>query len=130
MRTGSIVAALFGVVLVAAGVVLVAFLFIGRGTENTATNSGDPEGFNVPKVSAEREQAADEAAGGPEDKTLTVSKMARVENAAVPDDAGDDEEALGENAAIHLKGTDSPGKRIPTCTWQATALATRTLGGG
>ncbi len=40
--------------------------------------------------------------------TVTVPKMARVENDIVPDVAGDNEEALGENAAIHLKGTGFP----------------------
>ncbi len=114
-------------ILVTIGVVLVAFLFIGRDTDSTATNSGDPKGFNVLEVGAEREQAADEAAVDPEDKilTYTVPKMARVESAAVPDATGDDEGTLGENAAILLP-RDFPGRRRLTCTWRITALATRT----
>ncbi len=34
--------------------------------------------------------------------------MARVSNAIVPDTDGEDEEALGSHAAIHLKGTGFP----------------------
>ena len=34
--------------------------------------------------------------------------MDSIEDDAVPDAAGGDEEALGENAAIHLKGTGFP----------------------
>jgi sortase A len=48
--------------------------------------------------------------GGPEDKTLTVTvpKMSRFKNDKVPDAAGSDEEALKNNAAIHLRGTGFP----------------------
>ncbi len=76
------------------------------GSGNTATNSSDPGAFNVPEVETRRETQT----GGPEDKTLRVSipRMARVADAAVPDADGDDEEALGQNAAIHLKGTGFP----------------------
>lgn len=101
--------ALAGVVLVTGGVVLIAYLFLGRGPGSTATNSGDPGGFNVPEVGTAKETRS-EAAGGPEDKTLTITipKMARIEDDAVPDAGGDDEQALEENAAIHLKGTGFP----------------------
>lgn len=51
-----------------------------------------------------------DAAGGPQDKTLklTIPKMNRIENDAVPDAAGDDEEKLKGYAGIHLKGTGFP----------------------
>ncbi len=51
-----------------------------------------------------------DSAGGPEDKTLelTVPKMKRLENDAIPDAAGDDEETLKGYAGIHLKGTGFP----------------------
>jgi sortase A len=78
--------------------------------EGTATDEGDPEGFNVPEVEAPREGSQNAAAGGPEDKTLTVTipKMSRVENATIPSTVGDDEQALKDNAAIHLEGTGFP----------------------
>lgn len=58
-------------------------------------------------------QSADEGANQadvPEDKTLTITipKMARVQEATIPDTQGNDEQALRENAAIHLQGTGFP----------------------
>lgn len=51
-----------------------------------------------------------DSAGGPEDKTLklTIPRMKRIENDAIPDAAGDDEEKLKGYAGIHLKGTGFP----------------------
>jgi sortase A len=71
-----------------------------------STVESEPEGFNVPAV----EQAATQDSGGPEDKTLkvTVPAMSRMDNDTVPDAKGDDEKALKENGAIHLKGTGFP----------------------
>jgi len=85
-------------------VALIGSFFLGTGS--TATNEKDPQGFNVPNIDG----ASQVAVGGPEDKTLTVTipDMARVKDATVPDAAGDDEEALRNNAAIHLKGTGFP----------------------
>ncbi len=109
-RIRSVVFGLVSLGMVVAGVALVGFFlwgFLGQGSENTATNKGEPAAFNVPELENKQKAAA---AGGPEDKTLklTVPKMARVEDATVPDTAGDDEEALKDNAAIHLKGTGFP----------------------
>jgi sortase A len=107
LRIRSVVSWGLSLAMVGAGLVLVAFFFLGRGPEEgTATNEGDPQGFNVPEVAAPREAAA----GGPEDETLTVTipEMSRVENATVPSTAGDDEQALKDNAAIHLEGTGFP----------------------
>ncbi len=109
MRIKSIVSWLVALVLISIGVTaLAAFCLLGEDPENTATNNSNPEGFNVPDIDAEQQNAQD--TGGPQDKSLsiTVPKMDRVEDATVPDAAGDDEEALGNYAAIHLKGTGFP----------------------
>lgn len=113
MRVKSLASGFLSLTLVGAGLALVAvFLmsFLGGGGDtaagDTATNDRDPGGFNVPELDA----SGQEAAGGPEDKTLsvTIPGMARVEDARIPDAEGDDEAALKENAAIHLKGTGFP----------------------
>ncbi len=96
---------LLSLALVVAGVALIASYFLLQ-EETTATNSSNPQGFNVPKISSTQQPYI----GGPEDKTLTVTipKMTRVENASVPYTSGDDEPALKEHAAIHLEGTGFP----------------------
>ncbi|MBA3473465.1 MAG: class E sortase [Rubrobacter sp.] len=106
MRAKRLIVGVLSIALLAIGVVLIAYLIMGLGSSNTATNSSDPGAFNVPEVETTQETQT----GGPEDKTLRVSipRMARVADAAVPDADGDDEEALGQNAAIHLKGTGFP----------------------
>ena len=108
MRVKSCVSGLVSLVLIAAGVSLVAYFFLSAGWGDTATNAKDPAGFNVPEIGASREKAL--APGGPEDRTLTVTipKMARIRDDRVPDASGTDEGALRENAAIHLKGTGFP----------------------
>lgn len=96
--------------LIAGGLAILAIYFLGQNPVSTvtATNSENPEGFNVPEISSARENS--QVAGGPADKTLqvTIPAMSRVEDATVPDATGDDEQALKENAAIHLKGTGFP----------------------
>ncbi len=106
MRAKRLIVGVLGIALLAIGVVLIAYLIMELGSGNTATNSSDPGAFNVPEVETTQETQT----GGPEDKTLRVSipRMARVADAAVPDADGDDEEALGQNAAIHLKDTGFP----------------------
>ena len=88
---------------------LVGLRLLWQPADGTATNSSDPAGFNVPEVETAQEQES-EALEGPEDRTLkvTIPAMARVDNATVPDADGDDEDALGGHAAIHLKGTGFP----------------------
>ena len=110
MRLRRTILSLLSLALVVAGVALIASYFLMQ-EETTATNSSNPQGFNVPKISSTQEPYI----GGPEDKTLTVTipKMTRVENASVPYTSGDDEPALKEHAAIHLEGTGFP--------WQAEA---------
>ena len=53
---------------------------------------------------------APEQAEAPEDTTLklTVPKMANIKDDDVPYTTGDDEEALRDNAGIHLEGTGHP----------------------
>jgi sortase A len=105
-RIRRVVLPLVSLALVVAGVVLIASYFLMQGQESTATNSNNPKGFNVPKVSSTPETDV----GGPEDKTLTVTipKMIHVENASVPNASGEDEPALKDHAAIHLEGTGFP----------------------
>ena len=113
MRMRRLIVGVVSVVVVAIGVALIAASVMGIGSDNTATNSDDPAGFNVPEVgSAETTTQAGtaEGVGEPEDKTLkvTIPKLARVEDGNFPDAAGDDEEALKSNKGIHLKGTGFP----------------------
>ena len=53
---------------------------------------------------------APEQAQAPEDTTLklTVPKMANIKNDTIPYTTGDDEQALHDNAGIHLDGTGHP----------------------
>jgi sortase A len=113
VRAKSIMSGLVSLVLIAAGVFLVAYFFLSPGWEDRAANAGDPTGFNVPEIGASREEAP-AAPGGPEDRTLTVTipEMARIRDDRVPDAAGTDERALRENAAIHLKGTGFPWQEV------------------
>src|SRR5215203_1191077 len=89
--------------MIVAGVALIASFFLAGHLDSTATNSDNPGGFNVPKLE-------NTSSTVPSDKTfeLTVSAMARIENDEVPYTAGDDEEALKSHAAIHLEGTGFP----------------------
>jgi sortase A len=108
LRAKRVISSIVSLGLVGTGVVLMAIFalgFFGITSESTATNAGDPRGFNVPDLG--NEQAG---AGGPEDKTLTltVPKMDRLQEATVPDATGGDEEALKENAGIHLRSTGFP----------------------
>ena len=102
-----VVLGIVGLALIGSGIAFAAYFFIYSGAENTATNSGDPQGFNVPEVEIAREE---QTAGGPEDKTLTITvpKMARIEDDAIPDAEGDDEESLKNYAGVHLRGTGFP----------------------
>jgi sortase A len=96
-------------IMIAAGVALIASFFLAGRLDSTATNSDNPGGFNVPKLET---SPPDEntSSTGPQDKTLalTVPAMSRVENDDIPYTAGNDEEMLKSNAAIHLEGTGFP----------------------
>ncbi len=109
-QTKNIVSWILSLVMIAAGVALIASFFLAGSLSGTATNSADPGGFNVPKL----ETADDGGATGPKDKTLklTVPKMSQIKNDTVPNVASNDtpafESALGSHAAIHLAGTGFP----------------------
>jgi sortase A len=108
-RTRSIVSWGLSLIMVAAGVALIASFFLAGRLDSTATNRDNPGGFNVPKL----ETVPDEnttSSTGPNDKTLelTVPTMSRIENDDIPYATGTDEEALKSHAAIHLEGTGFP----------------------
>lgn len=105
MRIGRSIGWVFSLLLFGAGLVLVVFFFLGQ---SSASNDPDPGGFNVPDLGSAQDQYA--TSDGPIDKTLTITipKMNQIENDVVPDAVGDDEQALKESAAIHLKGTGFP----------------------
>lgn len=99
---------LASLVLVGAGLALMASFFLVQNPGSTATNGPDPGGFNVPDLGGAPQEPS--AVGGPADKTLkiTIPAMRQIEDDAVPTATGDDERALKENAAIHLEGTGFP----------------------
>ena len=106
-----------GLAMLAAGVALIGYFFVGLASGGTATNSDDPSGFNVPKLQAGGGASGSAGANagangeaGPEDKTLrlTVPAMSRIEDDEIPSTSGDDEAKLKEYAAIHLEGTGFP----------------------
>ena len=97
--------------MLAAGVALIGYFFVGlTAAGDTATNSGNPSGFNVPRLETTQGNEETTGAAGPEDKTLklTVPAMSRIENDEIPSTSGDDEVKLKEYAAIHLEGTGFP----------------------
>ncbi|MDQ3377628.1 MAG: class E sortase [Actinomycetota bacterium] len=95
--------------MIVAGVALVATFFFGRSLQDPATNAQDPGGFNVPQLEYDS-QATSKDAAGPKDKSLklTVPDMSRVDGVDIPQASGSDTEALDSNAAIHLEGTGYP----------------------
>jgi len=107
-RAKTAISWVLSLVMIVAGIALIASFFLAGRLNSTATNSDDPGGFNVPKL--ETTENENTSSTGPEDKTLklTVPAMARIENDDVPYTTGDDEEALKTNAAIHLEGTGFP----------------------
>jgi sortase A len=84
----------------------------GGGSEDSANAPQDSA--NAPKEPAQeepKEEPKEEpAADAPEDTTLklTVPKMANIKDDNVPYTTGDDEQALHDNAGIHLDGTGHP----------------------
>jgi sortase A len=85
-----------------------------------AACGGSGDSANAPSKPEQEEQRAEPsgdepqeetpAAEAPEDTTLklTVPKMANIKDDDVPYTTGDDEEALHDNAGIHLEGTGHP----------------------
>jgi sortase A len=107
-RVRSVVSWVLSLLMIAAGVALIASFFLAGRLDSTATNSDNPGGFNVPKL--ENKPDENTSSTGPEDKTLelTVPAMSRIENDDIPYTTGTDEEALKTHAAIHLEGTGFP----------------------
>ncbi|CAN5827603.1 hypothetical protein BH18ACT11_BH18ACT11_18940 [soil metagenome] len=107
-RARNIVTWVLSLIMIAAGVALIASFFLAGRLDSTATNSDNPGGFNVPKLETTKDENTSSA--GPEDKTLelTVPAMSRIENDDIPYTTGTDEEALKSHAAIHLQGTGFP----------------------
>ena len=105
-RTRNIISWILSLAMIGAGVALIGSFFLA-GTSITATNSADPGGFNVPKLEPARDAGP---VMGPEDQTLklTIPAMSRIEDDAIPNTTGTDEEALKTHAAIHLEGTGFP----------------------
>jgi len=109
LRIKNLISWLISLVMVGAGIALIATIFLGQTPQSAATNSSNPSGFNVPKLGASQNAQGGEDQG-PQDKTLelTIPKMRMIEDDTVPDAAGDDERALKDHAAIHLEGTGFP----------------------
>ncbi len=107
MRIKNVVSWFLTTALVGGGLALVAVFFLQQGRQSTASTYEEPGGFNVPEVANTQGEQAGE---GPEDKTLeiTIPGMSRIENDTVPNAAGDNTQALDDNAAIHLQGTGFP----------------------
>ena len=107
-RARNIISWVLSLVMIVAGIALIASFFLAGRLDSSATNSDNPGGFNVPKLKTTKGENT--SSTGPKDKTLelTVPAMARVENDDIPYAKGIDEEALKTHAAIHLEGTGFP----------------------
>jgi sortase A len=107
-RTRNVISWVLSLIMIVAGVALIASFFLAGRLDSTATNNDDPGGFNVPKLETTEDESTTNA--GPKDKTLelTVPAMARIEDDTIPSTVGSDEEALKKHAAIHLEGTGFP----------------------
>jgi sortase A len=107
-RARTVVSWMLSLLMIAAGVALIASFFLAGRLDSTATNSDNPGGFNVPKL--ETKPNENTSSTGPKDKTLelTVPAMSRIDNDDIPYTTGTDEEALKTHAAIHLEGTGFP----------------------
>ena len=95
-------------VLVLAALALITALAACGGSGDSADAPQDSA--NAPKEPAQEEPQEQPAAEAPEDTTLklTVPKMAKIKDDNVPYTTGDDEQALHDNAGIHLEGTGHP----------------------
>src|SRR5919199_5724647 len=105
-RTKNIFSWALSLLMIGAGVALVASFFFASTLDGIATNSDNPSGFNVPKLAPSN----DGSTGGPKNKTLklTVPAMSQIRDDTVPTVPGTDMQALGSHAAVHLAGTGFP----------------------
>jgi sortase A len=113
-KTKNIVSWVLSLVMIAAGVALIASFFLAGSLNSTATNSATPGGFNVPKLDS---GGGNSAASGPKNKTLwlTIPKMNQINDDPVPTVPGTSAQALksalGSHAAVHLAGTGFPWEK-------------------
>jgi len=104
---------IFGLLVIGAGLVLGVFGFMGvnllAGQIPTDQGVSKTEG-GFDNAVPDQVGNANSSVGGPEDKTLklTVPKMERLKNAAIPNTSGADETKLKDYAGIHLEGTGFP----------------------
>jgi len=104
---------IFGLLVIGAGLVLGVFGFMGvnllAGQIPTDQGASKTEG-GFDNAVPDLVENANSSVGGPEDKTLklTVPKMERLKNAAIPNTSGADETKLKDYAGIHLEGTGFP----------------------
>jgi sortase A len=121
-RSTYIVLNVMSLLLVVAGLGLTSTFFFSSPPQSQAAvaegAASDSSNFSVPVVQRSDAPAltgreSEPVGPVPEDKTLriTVPEMSRVKDAVIPYAAGDDEEALRNNAAIHLDGTGFPWER-------------------
>ena len=111
MRARNIISWVISLVMIVAGVALIASFFLNQGSGgSTATNAANPSGFNVPELGTTQKTVD----SGPKDKTLelTIPAMKRVKDAKIPSVTGDDRKALDSSTAIHLKGTGFPWQKV------------------
>jgi sortase A len=131
MRIWNIIMNVLSLLLVGAGVALIATFFLGSaflGAGATDESAGAArEDFDLPKLaenpvpsSQETGRAEDQLTKdgaqepvpveAPKNKTLriTIPAMARVQNAEIPYTTGTDEESLRNHTAVHLEGTGFP----------------------
>ena len=98
-------------VLVLAALALIAALTACGGSGDSANAPAEPKQEEQrAEPSGDKPQEETPAAEVPEDTTLKLSvpKMANIKDDNVPYTTGDDEEALHDNAGIHLEGTGHP----------------------
>ncbi|MEJ7871176.1 MAG: sortase [Rubrobacteraceae bacterium] len=104
---------IFGLLVIGAGLVLGVFGFMGvnllAGQIPTDQGASKTEG-GFDNAVPDLVENANSSVGGPEDKTLklTVPKMERLKNAAIPNTSGADETKLKDYAGIHLEETGFP----------------------
>ena len=99
-----------GPLLALAALIMVAILAACGGGGSGGADASDKPRQPEAKAEPAKPRGDEAQAEVPEDETLrlTIPKMARVKDDTIPTTTGDDEAALREHAAIHLKGTGFP----------------------
>ena len=99
-----------GPLLALAALIMVALLAACGGGGSGRADAPDKPRQPEAKAEPAKPRGDEAQAEAPEDETLrlTIPKMARIQDDAIPTTTGDDEAALKEHAAIHLEGTGFP----------------------